>query len=106
VRTNGGRRHGHRHARRDVIDVAIPTVEDHLEQHAAYCRALIGQRCPELSEADIAEAFTIPTEEPDAGAIWTEIGMLAAECVARGVYEATTLDVPGAQPSWRRLYGA
>jgi L-aminopeptidase/D-esterase-like protein len=69
-----------------------------------------GQRCPELSEADIAEAFTIPTEEPDAGAIWTEIGMLAAQCVARavarGVYEATTLDVPAAQPSWRRLYGA
>jgi hypothetical protein len=36
--------------------------------------------------------------------------MLAAQCVARavarGVYEATTLDVPGAQPSWRRLYGA
>ncbi len=38
----------------------------------------------------------------------TEIGMLAAEClaraVARGVYEATPLDVEGAQPSWRRLY--
>ena len=34
--------------------------------------------------------------------------MLAAECVARavarGVYEATPLDVEGAQPSWRRLY--
>ena len=95
---------------RDIIDVSLPTAQDHLEQHAAYCRALIGQRCPELSEADIAEAFTIPTEEPDAGAIWTEIGMLAAQCVARavarGVYEATMLDVPGAQPSWRRLYGA
>ena len=39
----------------------------------------------------------------------TEIGMLAAECVARsvarGVYEATALDVEGAQPSWRDLYG-
>ncbi|MGO9420239.1 P1 family peptidase [Roseiarcus sp.] len=39
----------------------------------------------------------------------TEIGMLAAECiarsVARGVYEATALEVDGAQPSWRQLYG-
>ncbi len=39
----------------------------------------------------------------------TEIGMLAAECVARsvarGVYEAIPLAVEGAQPSWRRLYG-
>ncbi len=39
----------------------------------------------------------------------TEIGMLAAECVARAVaravYEATPLDVAGAQPSWRGRYG-
>ena len=39
----------------------------------------------------------------------TEIGMLAAECVARavarGVYEATALAVEGAQPSWRQRYG-
>jgi D-aminopeptidase len=39
----------------------------------------------------------------------TEIGMLAAECVARavarGVYEAAPLKVPGAQPSWRQLFG-
>ena len=36
----------------------------------------------------------------------TEIGMLSAECVARaiarGVYEASPLSVPRAQPSWRR----
>ena len=39
----------------------------------------------------------------------TEIGMLAAECVARAVaravYEATALAFPGAQPSWRDRYG-
>jgi D-aminopeptidase len=39
----------------------------------------------------------------------TEIGMLAAECVARavarGVYEASPLAVEGAQPSWRERYG-
>jgi D-aminopeptidase len=36
----------------------------------------------------------------------TEIGMLSAECVARaiarGVYEATPLSFPGAQPAWRQ----
>jgi D-aminopeptidase len=39
----------------------------------------------------------------------TEIGMIAAECVARavarGVYEATALTGEGAQPSWRDRYG-
>jgi D-aminopeptidase len=39
----------------------------------------------------------------------TEIGMLAAECVARavarGVYEATALPFPGALPSWNARYG-
>jgi L-aminopeptidase/D-esterase-like protein len=39
----------------------------------------------------------------------TEIGMLAAECVARavarGVYEATPLDAEGAQPTWKQQYG-
>jgi D-aminopeptidase len=38
-----------------------------------------------------------------------EIGMLAAECVARsiarGVYEATPLKVPGAQPTWKMRSG-
>jgi D-aminopeptidase len=40
----------------------------------------------------------------------TEIGALAAECVARsiarGVYEATALPFPGAKPSWKDKYGA
>jgi D-aminopeptidase len=40
----------------------------------------------------------------------TEIGMLAAECVARaiarGVFEATALPFPGAKPSWKDKYGA
>jgi D-aminopeptidase len=38
----------------------------------------------------------------------TEIGMLSADCVARaiarGVYEATPLSVPGAQPAWRQRW--
>lgn len=40
----------------------------------------------------------------------TEIGMLAAECVARavarGVYEATPLPFAGAQACWRERYGS
>ncbi len=40
----------------------------------------------------------------------TEIGMLAAECVARaiarGVYEATSLGFPGSPPAWRERHGA
>ena len=39
----------------------------------------------------------------------TEIGALAAEClaraIARGVYEATALSFAGAKPSWRDRYG-
>ena len=39
----------------------------------------------------------------------TEIGALAAECVARsiarGVYEATPLPFAGALPSWKGRYG-
>jgi D-aminopeptidase len=40
----------------------------------------------------------------------TEIGALAAECIARsiarGVYEATALPFAGAKPSWKDKYGA
>ncbi|MFM9941275.1 MAG: P1 family peptidase [Hyphomicrobiaceae bacterium] len=39
----------------------------------------------------------------------TEIGMVAADClaraIARGVYEATTLPFPGALPAWRDRFG-
>jgi L-aminopeptidase/D-esterase-like protein len=39
-----------------------------------------------------------------------EIGMLAADtlarAIARAVYEATPLKVPGALPSWREMFGA
>jgi D-aminopeptidase len=39
----------------------------------------------------------------------TEIGLVAAEClaraIARGVFEATALTFPGAKPSWREQYG-
>jgi L-aminopeptidase/D-esterase-like protein len=39
----------------------------------------------------------------------TEIGMVAADClaraIARGVYEARALPYPGAQPAWRDRFG-
>jgi D-aminopeptidase len=38
----------------------------------------------------------------------TEIGLAAADClaraIARGIYEATALPFPGALPAWRDLY--
>ena len=40
----------------------------------------------------------------------TELTALAADCltraIARGVYEATALPYPGAQPAWRDLFAA
>ncbi|KFG68921.1 P1 family peptidase [Microvirga sp. BSC39] len=45
----------------------------------------------------------------DEAAEFTEIIALAADCltraIARGVYEATALPYPGAQPAWRDLFG-
>ncbi|MBB4039791.1 L-aminopeptidase/D-esterase-like protein [Microvirga flocculans] len=45
----------------------------------------------------------------DAAAEFTELTALAADCltraIARGVYEATALPYPGAQPAWRDRFG-
>jgi L-aminopeptidase/D-esterase-like protein len=42
------------------------------------------------------------------GAELTEIGLAAADClaraIARGVYEATALPFPGSQPAWRDTF--
>ena len=67
---------------------------------------------PALSPVDGDVVFAAATgrasETPDVRDL-TEIGMLAAECVARAiaraVYEATPLEVPGALPSWRQRFG-
>ena len=41
--------------------------------------------------------------------VLTELGTVAADClaraVARGVYEATALPYPGAVPDWKRRFG-
>ncbi len=67
---------------------------------------------PAHAPTDGDAVFAVATETsgriPDIRAL-TEIGMLAAECVARaiarGVYEATALGFPGSPPSWRDLHG-
>jgi len=67
---------------------------------------------PALSPVDGDVVFAAATARaagtPDVRDL-AEIGMLAAECVARsiarGIYEATPLKVPGALPSWRQRFG-
>lgn len=68
---------------------------------------------PALAPADGDVVFAASTRRASRTAELrdlTEIGMLAAEClaraIARGVYEATPLPYPGAKPSWRQLHGA
>ena len=55
-------------------------------------------------------ASTARAAEPPTPRDLTEIGTLAAECVARsiarGVYEARALSFPGAKPSWKDKYAA
>ncbi len=68
---------------------------------------------PALAPADGDIVFAASTaraaQAPDLRDL-TEIGTLAAECVARAiaraVYEATPLPFPGARPSWRQRWGA
>jgi hypothetical protein len=56
---------------RDVIDVASPA-EQHLAQHAAYCRALVAQRCPELSDDDITSPAK-PFEDDLGASVWLQV---------------------------------
>ena len=69
--------------------------------------ALRPAHAPTDGDTVFAAATSRITRPPDLRDL-TEIGMLAAECVARavarGVYEATALAVEGAQPCWRDLY--
>ena len=67
---------------------------------------------PALSPVDgdvvFAAATNRSTQAPEIRDL-AEIGMLAAECVARSIaraiYEATSLPFPGALPSWRERFG-
>jgi D-aminopeptidase len=98
----------------DSTDLAVVVTDAVLTKSQAKRLAIMAQDGFALSlrpahapgDGDIVFAASTASAPhgPDLRAL-TEIGMLAAECiaraVARGVYEATALDVPGAQPSWR-----
>jgi D-aminopeptidase len=70
-----------------------------------YALALRPAHAPMDNDVVFAAATARASVTPDLRDL-TEIGALAAECVARavarGVYEATPLPLPGAQPTWRR----
>jgi D-aminopeptidase len=73
-----------------------------------FALALRPAHAPMDGDAVFAAATGRATPTPDIRDL-TEIGMLAAECVARaiarGVYEATPLKVPDAQPTWKMRFG-
>jgi D-aminopeptidase len=68
---------------------------------------------PAFGPADgdiVFAASTARARQPPTVRDLTEIGALAAECVARaiarGIHEATALPFPGAKPSWKDKWGA
>jgi D-aminopeptidase len=69
-----------------------------------FALALRPAHTPMDNDVIFAAATAKESHPPDVRDL-TEIGMLAAECVARavarGVYEASPLSVPGARPTWR-----
>ena len=70
-----------------------------------FALALRPAHTPMDNDVVFAGATARASDAPDLRDM-TEIGMLAAECVARavarGVYEAEPLSTPGAQPTWRQ----
>jgi D-aminopeptidase len=66
---------------------------------------------PAHAPMDGDTVFAVATQQrsmPDTIYDLTEIGLAAADClaraIARGVYEATALPFPGAMPAWKDLY--
>jgi hypothetical protein len=70
---------------RDILDVAIPTAEDHLDLHRKYCRAVISARAPEFRPAEIADAFgaefSARAENDPTESIWLEISERVLDAV-------------------------
>ena len=91
-----------------VTDAALTTTQ--LKRIATMAQdgcalALRPAHAPMDNDVVFAAATAKASAVPDIRDL-TEIGMLGAECVARaiarGVYEALPLRVPGAQPTWRQ----
>ena len=76
--------------------------------HDGYALAIRPAHAPMDGDAVFAAATGRAAPTPDIRDL-TEIGMLAAErlarAIARGVYEATPLNLPGAQPTWKMRFG-
>jgi D-aminopeptidase len=94
-----------------VTDAALSKAQVHrlaIMAQDGYALALRPAHAPMDGDTVFAAATGRASKKPNVRDL-TEIGMLAAECVARavarGVYEATPLTVTGAQPTWRQQYG-
>ena len=75
---------------------------------AGFALAFRPAHSPVDGDVVFAAATGRSTQAPEVRDL-AEIGMLAAECVARSIaraiYEATPLPFPGALPSWRQRFG-
>lgn len=94
-----------------ATDAALGPGEAHrlaVMANAGLARALRLAHAP-LDGDTVFSAATGQRELRDRVAELTEIGAVAADClaraVARGVYEATALSFPGALPAWRDQFG-
>jgi L-aminopeptidase/D-esterase-like protein len=76
--------------------------------HTGFARAIYPVHAPNDGDVLFAAATCEKPVEPLVGL--TELGMVAANVVARaiarGVYSATALPFPGAQPAWKDRFGA
>jgi D-aminopeptidase len=94
-----------------ATDAALPKAQVKrlaVMAQAGFALALRPALSPVDGDAVFAAATGRSSQEPEIRDL-VEIGMLAAECVARSiaraVYEATSLPFPGALPSWRERFG-
>jgi D-aminopeptidase len=77
--------------------------------HDGHARAVLPAHAPLDGDTMYAASTGLRPLGDPIGEV-TELGHVAtlvmARAIARGVYEATALDVPGAQPSWRDRFAA
>jgi len=78
-----------------------------IASHAGLARGLRFSHA--LFDGDTVFAAATGRRPLEDEAEFTELTALAADCltraIARGVYEATALPYPGAQPAWQDCYG-